>query len=96
MALSGKTDATIKKKFLFAYSQVFSEEMENKLSAYLKKGFSLIGEIDELATRKKTIEEVPTSKFDKSFKWLLKLLYVPFVDIEEEGLIVLRSKVYLI
>jgi len=91
-SLALKTDATLKQKFLFAYSQVFSEEIDKKLSAYMKKAFAFIGYIEPVLQTKQEISEIPTNSFDLSFKWLLKLLHVPFVDIEHEGLLVLRSK----
>ena len=70
--------------------------MDTKLSAYMKKAFAIMGSIEELLQQKKNVQELPTNSFDKPFKWLLKVLNVPFVDIETEGLVILRSKsIYL-
>jgi len=90
-ALSLKTDTTMKQKFLFTYSQFFNEEFDKKLSAFMKKALTIVGHIEDVVQMKKTIQEIPTTSFDRSFKWLLKILHFPFVDIELEGLVLLKN-----
>jgi len=62
----------------------------------MKKALAMVGHIEDLVQMKKTIQEVPTNSFDRSFKWLLKVLHVPFVDIEQEALVLLRSRIPLL
>jgi len=81
----------MKQKFMFTYSQFFNEEFDKKLSAYMKKSFAMVGHIEDIIQMKKTVQEVPTNSFDRSFKWLLKILHIPFVDIELEALVLLKS-----
>ena len=87
------SNITIKKKFLFAMSQIFNNDFDLKDEKITKKSLILLGDIFDLMNMKKTLLEI-SKEYTKAFDYIFKLLFVPFSDIEIEALNLLRRNLF--
>ena len=88
------TNESRKRKFLTALTNIFDQELEMKKPDLVRRCFVLAGDAQDLMQGKITLNEL-SNNFNKSFEFLFSLLFVPFVELELEALVLLKKMLLL-